>query len=118
MQANSSLISTASELDQLLQQYLDSLPPYLHPSMRFKPTALSSTHRNAHILYLRYAYYGSLMAIHTTFAYPWLSIMFGDDRSIAFREQVASSIKVVAYAARSIIMSLPYINIDAVMPAW
>lgn len=112
------LIAITSELDRLLQQYRDSLPPYLQPSMRFKPTALASTHRNAHVLYLHYAYYGSLMAIHTTFAYPWVSIMFGGDWSLTFREQVASSINVVAHAARSIIMSLRYIEIDAGAPAW
>lgn len=69
-------------------------------------------------MYIRYAYFGSVMAIHSIFTYPWNSSVFGTDQTPALRNQISRSTNVVVEAARSIILDTKYIDIDASSPIW
>jgi hypothetical protein len=67
---------------------------------------------------IHFAYYSSLMAIHSAFTIPWITAMFGSDPAPAVCKQVSTSTSIVAEAARNIILKMSYINIDAASPAW
>ena len=109
-----------SELDLVLDHFLNSLPSYLKPGFSVKPAISPLTyHGTLHILFLHFTYYGCCIAIHTIFTYPWLAAMFGEkQRSSIFREQSTKSIVTVAQAARCIILSLRHTEINAATPAW
>ena len=86
--------------------------------MPIQASDLHSPARLLHVIYLRYAYYGSLTAMNTIFAYPWISVIIGIVESPAFRNQVALSTDVVAQAARNIILTARYIDINVNSPQW
>jgi hypothetical protein len=69
-------------------------------------------------MYLHDAYYGSLMAIHTIFSYPWISAFFGTIKTPDFRNQVVSSTDALAESARNIILTTRHIEIDGASPHW
>ena len=117
-QTPTALIETVSDLSNQLQSWRDSLSPILDSGMQNKPPDLSPTTRSLQIVHLNYAYYGSLMAIHTIFSYPWISDIFGIDQSPAFRNQVSVSSSIVADAARNIILKARYVEINAALPQW
>lgn len=115
------LIKSVSEIDQQLQEWRNSMPIYLQPGRYMKTLGTSTKKNKINIIYIYFSYYGSLMAMHTIFAYPWIttSVFHTDlDSSPAFLEQVPGSIKKVAEAARSIILLTRYIEMDAVSPWW
>lgn len=112
------LIEIVSSLDQQLQEWRDNLPPSLQIKNPRNPPTASGMRNKISLNYIHFAYYGSLMAIHTIFMYPWITAIFGTDPSPAFRRQVSLSMETVADASRSIILTTRYIEIDAASPAW
>ena len=110
------LAQTASELSLRLRTWKTSLPAYLQPGASFKSLERPHGIRNGHIIYLHYAYYGSLMAIHTIFTYPWISAALGIEQSLEFQSQIFVSTNAVAEAARSILMTTRDLEIDAGLP--
>lgn len=111
-------MQTVFEMDQLLEEWAKTLPPHLHPQSTIKPTKLPTRVHLHHVMYLKYSYYGSILAIHTIFTYPWTSAIIRTDQSPAFRDQVALSTKAVVEASRSIILTTKYIDVDASSPVW
>jgi hypothetical protein len=105
-------------LDQQLQQWRHELPASLQIGNSRTPLNLSGSRNRDCVLYLHFAYYGSLMAIHTIFTYPWIAVIFGTDSTHAFREQVSVSTETVAQAARNIILTTRHIEINVASPAW
>jgi hypothetical protein len=117
-QTPTALMETVNLLDAQLKQWKESLPPFLEPSSSFKSTSLPPNVRQLHVILIHYAYYGSLMAIHTIFAYPWILAIIGSDQSQMIREQEILSSNTIADAARNIIRTTRYCEIDAAKPQW
>jgi hypothetical protein len=74
-QSPSTLIQTVQKLSQQLQQWRDTLPYSIRIGRPIRTAELPRNVQVLHIAKLHFAYYGSLMAIHTIFAYPWISAM-------------------------------------------
>lgn len=117
-QSPSALIQTAQELSQRLQHWRDSLPAMLQTNKIIKSAELPRNVQVLHVVKVRFLYCGSLMAIHTIFAYPWISAMFGNSQNQALGNQILISSNSIAEAARSLILAVRYINIDAATPQW
>jgi hypothetical protein len=112
------LVQTVSEMDSLLEDWRKSLPDHLQPSHPIKYSTIPEGLLMCHVLYIRYAYYGSLLAIHTIFTYPWTTAITTTDHSAAFRDQVALSTNTVVEASRNIILTTKYIDVDTSSPVW
>ena len=113
------LTETVTDLNLQLQRWRESLNPSLQPDIPINPTELRSTRELNIIIYLRFAYYGSLTAIHTIFCYPWISANREiDPHNAAFSEQIATSTNIVTDAARNIINTTRSMRIDAASPQW
>ncbi|TVY34894.1 putative transcriptional regulatory protein [Lachnellula occidentalis] len=117
-QSPESIVKTACELDQKLREWRDSLPPSMCPGTVINSSEIHPNLDTVHVLYLHYAFFGSLISLHSTVTYPW-SDMFGRDGNLAFRNQVDTSTQIVADASRNIILATKYINdIHASTPLW
>ena len=117
-QSPKDIVKTACDLDQQLRDWRDTLPPFMRPGNVIKCSDLPANLTVVHVLYLHYAYFGSLIAIHSTFTYPW-SGMFGKDRSALLRNQINISTTITAEASRNIILATKYMSdIQAWTPVW
>jgi hypothetical protein len=112
------LIETIADLTKQLEKWHESLPPYLKLKVGKRTAQPTPKTRFNHLMYLHNAFYGSLMAIHTIFTYPWISAFFGTEKTSAFRSQVSLSTNAVADAARNIILAVRSVEIDAASPHW
>ena len=112
------LIQTVQDLSQQLQHWRDSLPPFLQMEHDISTAELPRNVQVLHVVKIRYLYYGSLIAIHPIFAYPWINAMFGNVQTQALRNQISISSTVVAEAAKNLILAVKYIRIDAASPQW
>jgi hypothetical protein len=112
------ILKCVCELDMQIQQWRESLPPFLQPDEPIRLNELPQNIHLYHVMYLRYAYFGSVSAIHSIFTYPWNSAVFGIDQTPVLRNQISLSTKIVVEAARSIILATKYIDIDASSPIW
>ncbi|GKZ38319.1 hypothetical protein AbraIFM66950_010449 [Aspergillus brasiliensis] len=116
-QTPTQILQAVHELDLELQEWRDSLPSYFHPDKPISHDDLPRSIHPYHALYLRYAYFGSVMAIHSIFTFPWNNSLF-DERFPALQEQISLSSYIVVNAARSIILTIPCAQIDASTPTW
>ncbi|PVH76694.1 hypothetical protein DL98DRAFT_464707 [Cadophora sp. DSE1049] len=117
-QSPKDIVKTACDLDEQLRDWRDTLPPFMQPGNAIKCSDLPANLTVMHVLYLHYAYFGSLIAIHSTFTYPW-SGMFGKDRSPLLHNQVKISTTIIAEASRNIILATKYMSdIQAWTPVW
>jgi hypothetical protein len=110
------VIETVADLEQQRQQWRVSLPDFLLLCTLRNPLKPTTTKCGINEMYIQYAYYGSLMAIHTIFTYPWITAVFPPDPSL--HEQVLASTDAVAEAARNIILATKNMEVDAASPAW
>jgi hypothetical protein len=117
-QSPSVLVQTVQELSQQLQHWRDTLPLFLQTDRAIKGAELPRNIQVLHVVKIRFLYYGSLMAIHTIFAYPWISAMFGNVQTQVLRNQISMSSNTVAEAARNLILAVRYTSIDAASPQW
>ena len=112
------LIELVIQLDSELDEWRALLPEELQPVGNSKfHTFVHGMHPH-YFLHIRFAYFGSLMAIHSIFTYPWNRSVFQAHRSSAICEQVKASTSKVVEAARNIILNSTYIEIDSGSPAW
>lgn len=117
-QSPSVFIQTVQELGQQLQHWRDSLPLWLQTERAIRTTGLPRNVQVLHVVKIRFLYYGSVMAIHTIFAYPWITAMFGNVQNQTLRNQISMSSNAVAEAARNLILAVKYTVIDAASPQW
>jgi hypothetical protein len=109
---------TADELDAQLAEWKEALPISLRPGSTIVSSDIPLDMHVYTVLYLHYAYFGSLIAIHSTFTYPWTG-MFGRRRTPALIAQVRKSTEIVAESSRYIILATKYItDIYAWTPVW
>ena len=108
---------TVDEIHDQLMDLLNCLPTHLRvpysPKREFPPMP-----QRIGTLYLHCGIYGSLLATHMIFFYPWMSACFGRDPDPRFRNQIRSSAEVIAHAARQIILVLRSVVSDVAAPAW
>jgi hypothetical protein len=70
-------------------------------------------------MYLHFAYYGSLIAIHSVFTYPWSLASFGPEWNLTVAGQVNLSSNIVAEASRNIALITRDINdVNPASPGW
>lgn len=103
---------TVDDIQPQLEKLLESLPPRLQTNSNVpSPCQLQS-------IYLYFAIWGSLMATHIIFFYPWIAARFGPGNDSAIQAQIRESSAVVANAARQIILVLRSVTTDAATPSW
>jgi hypothetical protein len=112
------IIGKAHELDQRLRDWKDSIPPHLRPELPFTFAYLPPGTHLYHIIYLHFAYYGSLIAIHSVFTYPWNISAFTQNPTPAIRDQISASTQIVVDASRKIILATKYIDVNGSWPTW
>ncbi|KEF57046.1 uncharacterized protein A1O9_07236 [Exophiala aquamarina CBS 119918] len=118
-QAPMTFIETMAELSLQLELWKDSLSPALRPGTPISIAEFPSTRDLNKVMYLQFAYYGSLTAIHTIFYFPWISVICGiNAHDTAHSSQIASSSKIVAETARNIIQATRFMRVDAASPQW
>lgn len=117
-QSPDEIIKTASELDIQLREWKDSLPLSMQPGTIINLSEIPEKLHVYNLIYLHYAYFGSLIAIHSIFTYPWTG-MFGRSRTAGLLNQVKISTEIVAESSRNIILATKYISdIYAFTPVW
>ncbi|RDW58226.1 hypothetical protein BP6252_13637 [Coleophoma cylindrospora] len=112
------LMRTTQELYEKLQSWRHSLPSELEPTAAFIPHKLPVGLSKDCLLYIRYAYAGSIIAIHSMFTMPWNKTVFDHLHSPEIYNQVALSTVRVVESTRSIILSTNYIELSAFTPIW
>ncbi|KAF2481569.1 hypothetical protein BDY17DRAFT_326250 [Neohortaea acidophila] len=111
------LIGTVSHFDAQLKQLLDEIPAECRIGPLTKP--IHSTRRMVELLFLHCSIYGTIMAVHSQFFYPWTTSRFATGGANAVLEaQIAASDSTVADAARNIILGLRLVSADVSTPGW
>lgn len=114
---SSQTIKTVNDIDQRLKSWYQTVPQ----ALRFRgsqPMIPSPGIQMSHINYLHLAYYGSLAAIHSVFAYPWDLTGLESGADVDLNPQIDASTQGLAEAARSIILTTKYLHMSAAAPAW
>ncbi|KEF61156.1 uncharacterized protein A1O9_02721 [Exophiala aquamarina CBS 119918] len=111
------LIVAVNQYHDQLSQLLEDMPtPYRIGTLARPPY---SNRMLIQLLYLHFSIYGSLMAVHAHFFYPWMiSRHTTDVQNDALEAQIASSAATVADAARKIILALRLVNSNITTPSW
>ncbi|KAF2186192.1 hypothetical protein K469DRAFT_687197 [Zopfia rhizophila CBS 207.26] len=115
---HSVLAQRVRELEIGLSEWRENMPSALRPGTPFEfspPSPLTHSYR---LIYLHFAYYGTMVAIHSIFAYPWYLSTYGRNQGPAFKEQVAASTKAIVEASRQIVLATKYIDARGSWPAW
>lgn len=106
-------------LNSQLREWRDSLPVTLRPPDKIMAFQVPSHANKFSAIHTHYVYYGTLVAIHTMIAYPWIrSTVFDHDRNADTREQTISSSNIVADAARNIIVIARSLGVDGASIQW
>ena len=112
------VLRTVTELDIKLQKWRESQPHFLglDPQEANLPPNIHPTHA----YYKSYAYYGSLITIHSILVHPWnaLAVKLEPGQKQNFMERIAHSTDIVVGASRKMIQNLRHITINAASPKW
>jgi hypothetical protein len=108
------------EVDRKLKTTLDDLPQGLRFGTLAKLSdATYPIARRTYALYLHLSIYGSLLAIHAWFSYPWLSARYvGHCPDAVLEAQMALSSAAVAEAARKILLAIRATTSNVATPSW
>jgi hypothetical protein len=110
-QSPGELVDTVQNLGARLNHWWEALPVHL-----------SSPMATEHALRFHYIYYGSIIAMHANFAYPWISAILENWSTKSpppvFREQILLSSKMAADASRQILVGTRRMEPDVSSPAW
>lgn len=111
------LIKSVNQYHDQLNHLLEDMPAAFRIGTLARPPC--SNRQLIQLLYLHFSIYGSLMAVHAHFFYPWMiSRLTTDVQDDALVAQVASSAATVADAARKIILTLRLVNSNITTPSW
>lgn len=82
-----------------------SLPPHVHFYQ---------------LVYCHYAYYGSLVAIHSILVHPWntITIQIEPGQREEYLQLAATSAEVFVESTRNFIRNLPQIKVNVSTPKW
>ncbi|KIW06082.1 uncharacterized protein PV09_03253 [Verruconis gallopava] len=98
------LAQRAQELEKQLKEWRESIPASI-PSLKSANSTMIPGGNSYHAIYLHFAYFGSLVAIHSIFAYPWYYFAYSDRQSSSLKDQVSTSAKAVMEASREIVLA-------------
>ncbi|KAK5047210.1 hypothetical protein LTR84_006732 [Exophiala bonariae] len=111
------LITAVNQYHDQLTQLLDEMPTAFRIGTLARPPY--SNRILIQLLYLHFSIYGSLMALHAHFFYPWMVSRHSTDiQDDALEVQLASSASTVADAARKIILALRLADSNITTPSW
>lgn len=116
-QSPKDLKETVRQLGSSLDTWWHSLPDYFKITGALNQTSPLFSQQNDTIRFC-HMYYGSRIALHANFTYPWISTLLGGNGNKDFLDQLASSAKIAAESAREIIMSTRRIDTNVSSPAW
>lgn len=109
-QKHEDLVRATDELNTALSLWRESLPTYLHPGSRIKRSTLpDGVHLDA-VVYMHYAYYGTLIAIYNR--YPWTQSVSSEEETPEMHQYTLESTSKVVNAARNIILATKWIDVD------
>ncbi|KEF59159.1 uncharacterized protein A1O9_04003 [Exophiala aquamarina CBS 119918] len=114
------LRKTVKEFDQQIKDFLRDLPSrfQIGTLAKLSTDGQRIPHPNQ-ALYLHFSIYGSLLAVHSQFFYPWISSRLVDhDPENLIATQLKASSNIVAEAARKILVALRTLTTDAATPGW
>jgi hypothetical protein len=114
----SQLMMKIRDLHKELHDWRKSLPSILNPTAALMPLHVPDGLNSEYIMYIRYAYNGSMMAIHSTLTSPWNKTVHSNHLSPTIKDQFVISRKHVIEAARCIILGTSNFKIDAAISSW
>lgn len=114
------LSDTIADLTQQLDAWWDKLPDFMKLDL-CSPSRVMPPHVHfQNVIYHHYAYYGSIVAIHSILVHPWnstaLKIEPYEHQDLA--GMVANSMQVYVNATRKFVQYLPQLDVNALMPKW
>ncbi|KAH6962536.1 fungal-specific transcription factor domain-containing protein [Ilyonectria sp. MPI-CAGE-AT-0026] len=112
-------IRKLQSLNDQLTGWIHSLPAPLRPGPDLKRT--STTSIKLHInqtIYIHYALHGTIIALNSSFAWPWLAKSLRPKNTALYESQSQKSTLLVMGAARAIIKLTHFIDIDCATPVW
>lgn len=105
-----------SELDVQLEALKNSKASVFVLDAPFNPLHLPANLSHQQAKYLQYAYYNTVLDIHTALTSPWSQNALGLAHDLSLGQQVALSSQKVAETCRNAIMATQDIHIDASTP--
>lgn len=116
-----SLVVKVHELETRLREWRENMKPCFRPPMLLRRNdehpLPPDTHWH-HIVLLHFSYYGSLIALHSIFTYPWQLSVCCQTRSPIVREQISKSTKTVLEASRQLLLATKSIDPGGSWPTW
>ncbi|OAL34609.1 hypothetical protein AYO20_06026 [Fonsecaea nubica] len=111
-------LTVVQDLHQELLTWYESLAPCFRSSPPYRANNLPLGIQPQHIIFTRFIYSGSLIAMHAGFCQPWSRpglALSSSPRVVAQRQR---STEIVASAARDIIMATQGLTVSAGSPVW
>lgn len=71
-----------------------------------------------HVLFMKFSYSVSMIAIHGMFCYPWDRPDIQNSRKAEILAQIEESTEIVAEAARQIILGVQKLEVTSALPVW
>lgn len=108
------------DLSLQLNDWWQALPEILKSDMHNPPTNLPRNVHLQHIIWNHFAYYGSLVTIHSIAVHPWNTLMLTVEphEKEELARLVATSTEVYVTATRNFINNFPRITINSLTPKW
>lgn len=110
------VIGALANLDDQLQALKLIVEPILRLDCPVDPKNLPSSLSLQQTIYLHYAYYNTVLDIHTVLTIPWLQNIQGLTHDLPSPRQVQKSTEVVAKTCRDAILSTTHMQLDASTP--
>jgi hypothetical protein len=106
------------QLENELRHWKESIPSIIRPGSQIQPTDLPPGVNMYLVIFLHFCYYGSLITIHSVFAYPWMKGRFSGYWNDDVLDQIYLSTNAVVESARNIALTIKYVQIDSSSPVW
>lgn len=110
------LVNTVSELDRKFAAMQSSIKPILDLSGSGTRAQLPDSLGSQHVVYLQFAYFTTLLDIHTALTCPWIQNILALMQHATLGAQIERSTQIVAQACRDAILVTRHIEIDASTP--
>lgn len=110
------LVEAVAELDELLQALKSSIQHILTLDTPVDPNHLPSSLSLQQTLYLQYAYFNTVLDVHTVLALPWSQNILGLRSEPSLGSLLERSTQIVAKACQDAILATKYIHLDASTP--
>lgn len=117
-QSAEQLLETIGHLVEELEKWRASLPSHLTVKPPFQKLQLPPNISLSHVVNAHFCYWSSMIAIHTSFCYPWSRGWREETSNPEIILQRQQSTKIVAEASRQIIRATQSVHINAASPVW